>query len=209
MIKITVYHNSFNIIAEIKRRFSLEDAINMVGIEQSKRIGHKITALCPLPGHNEKTPSWVARLDKQLWTCYGCHEYGDQIDLVAKSKNRSNSETIKMLANYLGIQQDNSPDAQCKMQIFIRQREQEKFEEEARERQLKELVEKQFIRLVCLETTAERIIYTIQTPADKDREEVAAALNNLEYIRWYLDPLTYGDPKQRLEAALAAKGVEF
>ena len=74
--------------AEIKQRFSLEDAVNMVGIEKLKRSGNKIIGLCPLSDHPEKTLSWVGRLDKQTWRCYGCHKYGDAIDLVSLTYGR-------------------------------------------------------------------------------------------------------------------------
>jgi DNA primase len=48
-----------------------------------RRIGgERWTALCPLPGHDEKTPSFVVYPGDRGFWCYGCQRGGDVVDLA-------------------------------------------------------------------------------------------------------------------------------
>lgn len=47
-----------------------------------KRSGDRWVGLCPLPDHDEKTPSFtVYEEDERGWYCYGCKRGGDVLDL--------------------------------------------------------------------------------------------------------------------------------
>ena len=174
----------------------------MAGIEQLKRTGDKITGLCPLPGHNEKTPSWVARLDRQSWKCYGCHEYGDQIDLVAKSTNRSNSETIKILADTLGISTDLSRDQREKIKLEIKKREHDKAQEVA----LKKVINDEYLRLVNIESWVHIFWNHIYDELDLKRPAVAWALKTRPQVEYYLDEFLRGTWTERLEMVAVTRG---
>ena len=200
MNTITKY---YNIIPEIKNRFSLEDAINFIRIDKLKLVGNKYIGICPLPSHQEKTPSWVAWRDRQRWKCYGCNEYGDQIDLVAKATNRSNNEAIKMLADHLEIRQDTSFDARtaARQAFKIRQRDKQ------REEFAVSIIQEEFIRLCGLEKAIYRILDTIKNESDLDRSEVVEALKSKDKISYWLDSWQDADDAGRLGIALMTRGT--
>jgi len=39
-----------------------------------KKAGANYKAVCPFPGHTEKTPSFMVSPAKQLAYCFGCHK---------------------------------------------------------------------------------------------------------------------------------------
>ena len=58
-------------------------ADRLCGPGQLRRIGgERWTALCPLPGHDEKTPSFVVYPGDRGFWCYGCQRGGDVVDLA-------------------------------------------------------------------------------------------------------------------------------
>jgi hypothetical protein len=58
-------------------------ADRLCGPGQLRRIGgERWTALCPLPGHDEKTPSFVVYPEDRGFWCYGCQRGGDVVDLA-------------------------------------------------------------------------------------------------------------------------------
>lgn len=44
--------------------------------------GKDFWTCCPLPGHEEKTPSFKISTDQQRFSCYGCHRHGDAIEFI-------------------------------------------------------------------------------------------------------------------------------
>lgn len=66
-----------------------------------KRNGDNYMALCPF--HSEKTPSFVASRKKQIFKCFGCGESGNVISFVMKYKNMNFVDSVKFLANRIGI----------------------------------------------------------------------------------------------------------
>jgi len=55
---------------------------------------------CPLPGHNEKTPSFSVDVKKNKFRCFGCGIGGDAIDFIKETKGLNYYEACK----YLGVE---------------------------------------------------------------------------------------------------------
>jgi len=64
-----------------------------------KKKGRYFWALCPLPGHLEKTPSFKVDPERQFFYCFGCGSGGDVISFIQKYKDLSFQESVR----YLGI----------------------------------------------------------------------------------------------------------
>ena len=96
------YSGRNSVIDEIKSRCNIVDVIGSV--VSLRKTGSNYVGLCPF--HNEKTPSFVVSESKQVYTCYGCHEWGDVITFVEKYYNLSFIEAIEKLAAQCGVSLD-------------------------------------------------------------------------------------------------------
>jgi DNA primase len=47
-----------------------------------KRLGNEWIARCPLPDHEDRTPSFTVNAAKNVWFCHGCLRGGDVVDLA-------------------------------------------------------------------------------------------------------------------------------
>lgn len=69
-------------LAEIKRRVTVIDLIHSeVWREYERRGPHDVWCCCPLPGHDEQTPSFHIDEARQVWHCFGCGRGGDVFEL--------------------------------------------------------------------------------------------------------------------------------
>jgi len=81
------------------------------------RAGRNYLGLCPF--HKEKTPSFNVIEDRQFYHCFGCGKSGDVFKFLEEYRQISFQESVKVLADRLGIavtidaprqaQQQNSP----------------------------------------------------------------------------------------------------
>lgn len=60
-------------------------------------------ARCPLPGHEDGTPSFEVRLGGFRWICYGCNRSGGAIDLVKSFHGMTFPEAKRWLAEKSGL----------------------------------------------------------------------------------------------------------
>ncbi len=66
----------------IRRRIDLADyAERMTGVV-FERAGDELKARCPLPGHDDRTPSFYVHPGKQVFNCFGCGRGGDLFNFV-------------------------------------------------------------------------------------------------------------------------------
>lgn len=71
-----------------------------------KRSGDRWVGLCPLPDHDEKTPSFtVYEEDERGWFCYGCSRGGDVLDLWMLANGHAEKWTALVeLAHEYGVE---------------------------------------------------------------------------------------------------------
>ncbi len=85
----------------------LESAIDIVELVNKyvslKKAGVNYKAVCPFPGHSEKTPSFVVSPSKQLAYCFWCHKWGWAVKFIMDIENCDFKEAITILWNFSWI----------------------------------------------------------------------------------------------------------
>jgi DNA primase len=79
------------------------DIVRIIGdyIKLKKSGGQNYTGLCPF--HGEKTPSFSVHTTRQYYYCFGCHEKGDVFSFIQKVENITFPESVRLVAQKLGI----------------------------------------------------------------------------------------------------------
>ena len=97
------------IIDEIRARSNIVEIIgNYVPLK--KAGGGAWKGCCPF--HNEKTPSFHVREDKQVFHCFGCHAGGDVFKFVMDKEGITFPEAAHLLAGRCGVEiPENAPGA--------------------------------------------------------------------------------------------------
>src|SRR5882672_9843401 len=82
-------------LERLKRDVNLAELVGASGVELEKR-GRDLVGRCPF--HDDKTPSLVISVDKNLWHCMGaCQMGGSVIDWVMKTKRVSFVHAVEQL----------------------------------------------------------------------------------------------------------------
>jgi CHC2 zinc finger len=71
------------IIEEAKKIPTIDLADRLCGPGQLRKVGDKWVARCPLPQHEDKTPSFTVYPKSNSFFCYGCLAGGDVVNLAA------------------------------------------------------------------------------------------------------------------------------
>jgi DNA primase len=79
------------------------DIVRIVGdyIKLKKSGSQNYSGLCPF--HGEKTPSFSVHATRQFFHCFGCHESGDVFKFIQKIENITFPESVRLVAQKLGI----------------------------------------------------------------------------------------------------------
>lgn len=86
-------------ITQILNSLTVQAVGNLLGI----KLPAKGMAQCPLPGHDDSTPSFEVRHEGNRWICYGCGKAGGAIDLVKTYYGKSFLEAKSWLAEKSGL----------------------------------------------------------------------------------------------------------
>ena len=87
------------LIEDIKSSTNIVDVIGEV--VSLNRAGRNYLGLCPF--HKEKTPSFNVIEDRQFYHCFGCGKSGDVFKFLEEYRQISFQESVKVLADRLGI----------------------------------------------------------------------------------------------------------
>ena len=89
------------VIDEAKAKVPTIDLADLLcGPGQMRRVGQTWTARCPLPDHEDRTPSFVVYPETNSWFCFGCLRGGDVIELSRRAWDYDKSE-VGTAAAYL------------------------------------------------------------------------------------------------------------
>lgn len=75
----------------------LEIAMHYVDMRQASDSEWRGT--CPLPDHDDSTPSFFVNVNKGMWKCWGCDEGGDVFDLVIDAEDTDFKGALSFLHN--------------------------------------------------------------------------------------------------------------
>ncbi|MFW6022761.1 MAG: DNA primase [Halanaerobiaceae bacterium] len=86
----------------VEKLKSTIDIVNVVSDYVSlKKAGSNYKGLCPF--HQENTPSFTVNQERQFYYCFGCGSGGDVINFVMELENLTFRETLKILAQRVGM----------------------------------------------------------------------------------------------------------
>jgi DNA primase len=87
-------------LERIKREVSIVRLVEARGVKLSGS-GDNLMGLCPLPGHDDRSPSLVVSPSKNIWHCLGaCQTGGSVIDWVMRAEGVSFRLAVEMLRKH-------------------------------------------------------------------------------------------------------------
>lgn len=93
-------HVPEHLIQQILSRVNLAELIG--GQIKLRKIGHNFVGLCPF--HTDAKPSFSINPDKGVYHCFGCHESGNAITYLTRSRGLGYREALETLAGMAGVE---------------------------------------------------------------------------------------------------------
>ncbi len=101
-------------LEKVKAELTTEEYLRSRGVEL-KRDGLRLVACCPIPGHEDKTPSFHVWTETGRWHCFGaCSRGGDLLDafmLIEGWPEDAYGEALAALAERYGVELPGRPDS--------------------------------------------------------------------------------------------------
>lgn len=94
--------STLTVIDEAKSKVSAVDLADLLcGPGKLRRIGAEWVGHCPLPDHEDRTPSFTVNPEKSVWFCHGCLHGGGVVELARLAWGYSEREVAMAAANLL------------------------------------------------------------------------------------------------------------
>ncbi len=145
----------------------------LVGAGGLKRLGAEWVGRCPLPGHEDRSPSFAVNSEKNLFWCFGCLRGGDVIELARFAWRYEKSEApmaAALLLREFGHEIPERPDS-----WFRRNARQAPVREAIRQRKI-EVLRRRLFRAMMLP------LIEAWTGEDDRRGEVEAAWRDFQSV---------------------------
>lgn len=88
-----------DVVSQVKEKLDLAEFLK--NYIQLTPAGKNFKGLCPF--HKEKTPSFIASPDRQIWHCFGCGAGGDVVGFLMRYESLEFMEALRILAEKAGI----------------------------------------------------------------------------------------------------------
>jgi DNA primase len=85
------------------KNLNIEEVLSRFIPDLKMRNG-KWTACCPMPDHNENTPSFTVNPAKGIFKCFGCGASGDAINFIQVTENATYPQAIEIIAKAFNVQ---------------------------------------------------------------------------------------------------------
>jgi hypothetical protein len=90
------------VVEEAKAKVSTLDLADLLcGPGRLRRVGERWVARCPLPGHEDRSPSFTVYPETDSFFCFGCLEGGDVIELARHAWEYDKAEVATAAAMLL------------------------------------------------------------------------------------------------------------
>ena len=100
------------VIGEAKEKVPVFDlAERLCGPGGLRKAGKEWVGRCPLPDHEDKTPSMTVYVDRQTFRCFGCGAHGDVLDLVQLVEGCELWEAVIILSQRHGVELPGRPES--------------------------------------------------------------------------------------------------
>jgi len=93
-------------IDKIISMVDLQSYIESRGVEFTKNSSSYAMTTCPLPGHDDSTPSFGVKHSEQYYNCFGCGRGGNIVDFVKEFDGIDFPKAIKKVADFAGYSFD-------------------------------------------------------------------------------------------------------
>ncbi len=157
-------------LEKVEAELTTEQYLRSCGVEL-KRDGLRLVACCPIPGHEDKTPSFHVWTETGRWHCFGaCSRGGDLLDLfmlIERWPEDAYGEALAALADRFGVELPRRPDR------WHRQQDEKARVREAATKHVAEKYQERLTRIY-----GPLVLLGGETPEEeiKELEELAAAL---------------------------------
>lgn len=95
------------LVEQIKQRLDIAEVAGR--FTSLKPQGKNLIGSCPLPGHDDRSPSFSVTPANQLYYCFGCGQGGDAIDLLMRVNCQDFATVVTTLACDYGLSQTTAP----------------------------------------------------------------------------------------------------